>query len=383
MAVNKTFCTSNGTFGYSGIPMTDINGDVYERVFYKYTNCPDTSIQHLFCPKRKLIGCFCLLKTSESYFTKFLCNAKEVQILAFARATAGLLAVILNIIVLSLYLRRKNIRHKVGNILLASQAVVDLFNSGIYAMLTASYYLIIRNVYPHLSNQEEKAVWVATLALYFFSIHSSMYTFTLISYERYLAVSEPFWHRQNVTRSWIMKRLLIVLVLTTIITPLSTYSGSTPFLPVLYPIIGITLLLMIIVSILFTLSYSKAHKFVTGKASYRAKTEESTEKSFISKKLLRLTLIFLTMYAVFLMALVSMVVFLVLWLVRGSRTGIPAMVHSVLLAVTSIINPVLTLSLRKDFKIIQFRCQDGTELRELKKTRKGRNIVHANKYVYY
>ena len=83
-----------------------------------------------------------------------------------------------------MYVKRKNIQNKPGNVLLAGQAVVDLFNTTLYAMPDALISIYSREYYEHTSLDEERAFYVTISVLISISFFSSIFTFTFIAIER-------------------------------------------------------------------------------------------------------------------------------------------------------------------------------------------------------
>ena len=55
-----------------------------------------------------------------------LCNLHEYRAIRGIQISLALIGIILNAIVLGVYVKRKNIQNKPGNVLFAGQAVVDL-----------------------------------------------------------------------------------------------------------------------------------------------------------------------------------------------------------------------------------------------------------------
>ena len=126
MDTNQTFCPLNATTGYSDLSPITLNGDVYDMIFYGYDCSKSSSVQQLFYPKRKLIGCYCT-RIKHDDFDSFVCNAKDYKSLISFELSVAIIGAILNAMVLEVYSQLKpNMRHKVSNILLASQALIDI-----------------------------------------------------------------------------------------------------------------------------------------------------------------------------------------------------------------------------------------------------------------
>ena len=366
LAGDDTYCLLNATIGHLDVPPITFGNDYYVEVLYKYDHCPNnSSTQLFFCAKKRIIGCFCMWEPfyATLFFDAFVCNVNEVKALACCQIVAALLGFALNILVLTLFAQRKKIRNKVGNILLASQAVVDLFNTAFNSIPTGLMWLILPNMYYRMSEDDEVLFEVAILALYLFSFNSSVFTFTLIALERYLSFSKPLWHRQHVTKGWILKKLIIVSVVAVLATFFEIYICLAHNMPLLC--FGLVLLIswIAMVTVLFSLSFAKAWRHLRRRDIRYEKDRESqndidqtniqkdAKQIFAERKIFRLTMIFFAMYGVFLLGLVPLVVVVGLWYAEGQKYGIPDMVNCFLLAVTSIINPLLTLCLKEDFKL--------------------------------
>ena len=129
-------------------------------------------------------------------------------------------------------------------------------------------------------------------------------------------------------------------------------------------------ILLVAVTVLFTLSFMKARKFLQRKNILQANVSNDQEdidqttagqdgqNNQIDRQMLRLTMIFFAMYAVFLMATIPALMFAVLWTVDGHATWIPLMVATVMFTGTSTFNPILTLSFREDLKVCQATDED-------------------------
>ena len=334
MAINETNCNSD--FKDNQSQAITFRGDVYNQ---------DEIIYKLF----------------------FVCNSGKVEGLAWSQILAGVVGLILNIVVVSVFFRRKKIQRKVGNILLTTQAVADLYNTAFNAIPYAFYYLSKTGTYYHMSKAEEATFRKISRALIIFSFSSSLHLFTLISIERYLCLTKPIWHRQTVTKAWILKGLVIVLFASLILGPVGqafVAIGNVPLF--LLGVWIVTVLgLIIVVSVLIGLSFAKARKIVRGKKKHQmqrveksqddnidqVKNQKAKKQSEKDKKVFRLTLIFFIMYAVFLLAFVPLLVAAGLWAASGEVPVIALNVSTFLFIVTSIINPILILTLRDDFKI--------------------------------
>ena len=367
-------CLSNGTTGYSNIQLININGSIYDRVFYKYTHCHNSSIMEtLLCPKSRLIACVCLSEKTAFLFEAFVCNVTKIKLMRYAHFAVALVGMFLNLIVLGVYIRRKNIQNKIGNILLLSQAVFHIFNTLLYAIPTSILYFSVQPIYHRMSKSDEMIFYLVIHSLFFFSYYCSMFGFTLIAVERCLALSRPFWHRGNVTRQWILKGIAIVCISASLLTLFNVYVDSGNVTPTIIWIKNtIGLIWLAAVSALFLVPFLKAYvslKRLGLNRSNRAKERKSAEHVktrtddvtiLTDSKVFRLTTIFLITYLVFLLALIPGFVATALWFISGRKTTIGSVLYGLSFTATSIVNPVLTMTLRYDFKLT---CAESTKMR--------------------
>ena len=358
---NEIFCTSNTSVGYSDIQLTLYHGNLYDEVFSKLAHCSNTADAKLFlCMRRRVVGCICPWDRTQYLFDAFVCNAEEVTVTRSVQIVLASIGIILNLLVFGIYRHRKQIQNKIGNILLVSQAIADLFNTAVYAIPSGILYLGFLENYDNTNEDDEKVLLIAIDSLFYFSIYSSVWIFMIIAICSYLSIVKPMWHKRNVTKGRILKMLFVVFVVAFLC------GGITSFCRLLYirysmnyAIIALCGVWIVAISVLFTLSYSKARKCLQRKNIAQtnnidlSSSSEANKHYHIDKKMLRLTLIFFAMYGVFLLAIVPSIVNMALWLIKGRRTWIPSMIAIVLFTATSIINPVLTLTLREDFRIYQ------------------------------
>ena len=278
MTGNHTTCLLETAIGYSKFDLTNINGNLYDTIFYQYTHCPNTSAIKTFeCPKKRLIACFCSHKRAAFIFDAFLCNVDEVQTLAWAKIAAAIIGIILNMIILSVFVQRKNIRSKIGNILFLSQSIVDVSNTVLFAIPTGSITLIILTLYDKMSDKEETTFSLAASVLFFLSFNVSINVFTLIALERHLSLTKPFWHRIHVTKGWITRRLIVVTITAIVITVIQFVSVIFRFIPLYSAVFVIWIVWTFIISILFTFSFIKARRSVKMKHMNQVQSGQQQE----------------------------------------------------------------------------------------------------------
>ena len=142
------------------------------------------------------------------------------------------------------------------------------------------------------------------------------------------------WHRRNVTKGWVLKWFVVdfmaVIGFSLLTVVMMSLKIGSPLVSVVLEVI-----LVVAVTILFTLSFMKARKFLQRKNIRQANVRNSQEdieqtttredgpNNLIDRQMLRLTMIFFAMYAVFLMATMPVLMFNILWSVDGYATWIP------------------------------------------------------------
>ena len=296
----------------------------------------------------------------------------STTVAGFVALFFGLIGFILNFLIIATFCKRKPIRKKLPNILLMHQAIVDIFNSAAYVIPYACFKLF-------LSFEKDVNILVAWSERFFYiqmifivpvSYSSSLNTFTVIALERYLAICKPFFHRKHITKKkciytfvifWILAPSMLIVMIT--VKAFRKYVNVATL---------INLFFMILCTILYVWTYSRARNSVRGNLKYQytqststpenqnVKTEENKLPSNkisstniqtyrAAKSELRLTLIFAVMYIVFLITLVPAVS--VLFYDNDKMVQYEYYILHIPLAVSSFINAILTMTLKKDFKI--------------------------------
>ena len=222
-------------------------------------------------------------------------------------------------------------------------------------------YLFFIGNYQRTSKEDESIFVTATQYLFQLSLLISMFVFTLIAVERYLSISKPFWHRTNVSKGRILKCLFVTFLVSLLFAAIQVFSSLTyKYEEMVSAVCG--LLWIIAVFSIFLISFIKAYKFLQQKRARQANATRSQQNAnqtgtrndhHIDKKIFRLTLIFSAMYGVYLMAIFPGVTVLLLELRDGQKTWISIMIMGFLFTATSVVNPILTLSLKEDFKVFQ------------------------------
>ena len=317
------------------------NNQVFRSVEYFYTS-PCQGHTTLAIWREKLI-CRCLESWSDCFLVDLDKRCRAIYIsLTSLQAFVFTLGIILNAAILIGMCKRKSIWQKKSGRLLANQAVTDLANCFLFILPNTVF-----DIYSIASSTFSPPPIVETgLTLTFMS---SLLMFTLISVERFTAIKFPYWHRSNITK----KHLTIGVVCVWVISiAVSGAYYSLYYLPngryiarYYYTVkVIISLFLMILVSALFIVSYLK---------SFLSIMHPSREQNLSQKrgKEVKITLLFLVMYLVFLSTFLPVVVGYI-----GRASSRPIHISNVgryvitfFLGLTSVLNPMLVLSTRKEF----------------------------------
>ena len=335
---------------------------------------------------------FCLWRNASFFFDVFRYDAETMKKLAWAQIVTASLGIILNTLVLRIYTRRKNIKNKVDNTILASQAVVDLFNTALFSMPHGLMYLVVSSIYTSRSKGDERVFGMAVFMLFSFSFNSRLYTFTLIVAERYLSLYKALWHRIYVTKSRILKMLVLVFVISTALTLFILLSIVIENYIYIFGVAMLVTWLILLASnsILLLRCYIKAYRFIKRRRykcqSWSIRNQEYNQNGIyarngdyrVEQKMTRLTLIFLVMYTGFLMSVTPSIVVVTLWFLQKQNPGIPHMTNALIFSISSLINPVLTLTLKDDFIVFRVRKSRGTnEGKNLSKRRKSTILTNT------
>ena len=254
---------------------------------------------------------------------------------------------LLNSTIIFNFCRRPRVRKKIPNILLFSQAIADLANCLFYALSFATH-LITQMAYKEVISE---VYWTFT-TLFILTAASSVLMFTTIAFERYLAISKPLWHHHCVTKSHIW-RIIVIVWMISITFGLSDFL-LTWFLPCEQSDIwskslqGLVGVLVLLVGIVFLLSFIKAQKSVRRRYSSSDLTQMRR-----SRRQLKLLSIFFSMYGVFLIGFIPITL-----IDLESQLHSPInIIKAIVFTTTSLLNPTMTLCLIKDLKMGRSRSR--------------------------
>ena len=278
-----------------------------------------------------------------------------LYIIAPIQMTIIIVAIILNLTIVITFSARRAVRKKISNILLFNQAVSDLFNVVVYGLSTVTNMLstIVKGSAPR-ATLETAGV---SISITFFS---SLLLFTIIAFERFLSIQLPLWHRVNVRK----KHIWIAIVLawcfaigfSLCIRLLFFHSPFVNRLLVMTQKVSKTLF-AVVITVLFIATFLKVLY------STRSSPKEST--SIISnsyfKRQLRVTGIFFVMFMAFAVVFVPLTV--ILNLNRASHLLIR--IFFTILMLTSVINPMLTLYFKNEFRKTCRCCQQHIRIADI------------------
>ena len=248
---------------------------------------------------------------------------------------------ILNSIIVSVFCKQANVREKIPNILLFHQAIADLFNGGVYG-ITRVTYLMVKKI-------DKKFVWAIQsifYAAFIISLLSSIFLCTVIAIHRFVSIYFPIWHRVHLTERHVQALIIVIWLVPIPFVILYLIYYKIIILWLIYTLIAP---LVIIITVLFISTFIKAF------LSLQIQSINSTPHQRSSKRQLRLSLLFLVMFMEFALVYIPQTLIFSGTVGGGSDTLLGIMFT--LLLLTSVVNPILTLSFRKQFRIFQSRTR--------------------------
>ena len=253
--------------------------------------------------------------------------------------------IILNMIIVTSFVTRRALRKRIQSILLFNQALSDLFNAVFYGISTVSLLISDMVHVPLFSTDIASVSGIIT-------IYSSLFLYTVIAFERFLAIQLPLWHRVNLRKrymwiavavTWCFSMALAVLILLAFHFP----SILDALIVIELDIVLQTVFLAIVI-FLFILTFIKTLHSMKSQPTESASTTTST----YFKKQLRITGIFFLMFMSFAVVFIPLTVDLY---VRNSNY-VQINILNTMLMLTSVINPLLTLYYKKIFRA-SHRCR--------------------------
>ena len=317
------------------------DGNTINKWTYHFNTCePSHIIQHA---GEQYLACLCSNDLWEActpfYHDNTTCSTIFITI-ALLQTIIVTLATILNIIIVINFFRRRSLRKSIPNVLLFNQAVTDLVNILTYAMpnLVAFLYMTVNK--KQLSYPEYH--WETPIVTLIFTVSSSVFMFTIIGTERWLSVCKPLWRRVHVRNKHVWASVVIVWSLSLMLTVAALIVAS---LRSVTEILKASLAVLLpYITFLFILTFIQASK------SIQSRLRGSGVIAARAKKQFRLTCVFFTMFSVF---IVGFIPILLSSLISGKTYlfGGEGQILLTLFILSSALNPLLTLCLKRDFRL--------------------------------
>ena len=286
---------------------------------------------------------------------------KRVRFLlvAIGFPTVGLAGLIFNFIVIVLFCKRPYIRRKLPNILLFNQALVDLFNCAIFCpMYTCNavlYYYGGRTVYIRIVSNTFQQL----------SYMSSILNLLPLALDRCFAISAPLRHRRFVTRRVVLVSIALVWFVSLCIACVYGYIVDQTYIRDMhndhlnnfyFAFTVIHLAVFILVIIVYAFTYYKSRKAVHHNCRIAVVRDPNcTAEDIRIQKEQKLLRMFMAIFVVFFVAFSPGLVFFMLLNFAGMKfTQVMDVVDAssvIGMAVSSVVNPVLTLFMKDDFRV--------------------------------
>ena len=318
-----------------------VNGTEISKIFYHYDFCEREYIGQL--QTSSTLDCHCIVDAIEDcrpYMNlQDKCNTVFISLLS-VQFIVTLVGVTLNSIIIVQFLRRSFARKRTVSILLLNQAIADMVNCLVYLtplIVTHFHNVTNREYHPLLDSFSGSTA--------FLSIASSLFIFLIIAFERYLSIVKPFWHRVHLRKTRIWRSIITIWLIAVTFAIiafclyLKSYNGEADMLisytNALQVISG---LLITTVTVLFTLTFSKALVSIR-------RNDLSGAVLTRKKKEFTLTATFTVMYVSFLICFIPLV------FLDAAEKSPKNRLKILCFSFTSIINPILTLKLRREFRV--------------------------------
>ena len=252
-----------------------------------------------------------------------------------------IIGLILNTIIVFVFCTRASLRVKIPNILFFHQAIADLFNGGVYGVGRVTYLLV-----KMVAKKKSKSLQRTFYAVFVINLLSSVFLCTIIAIHRFVSIYFPMWHRVHLTERHVHTSIIIIWFMTIPAVILYLVYDKIIIFWLMYFWVAP---LVMFITILFISTFIKAF------LSLRPQPTRPTLQQSTFKRQLRLTVVFLIMFMEFSMIYIPQTLNFSDMVELGGDASLGIMFT--LLLVTSVVNPVLTLCFRKQFRIFQSRTQ--------------------------
>ena len=256
----------------------------------------------------------------------------RIYISATIQLVKVIIGLTLNLIVVICFSKRPLVRKKIPTVLLFNQAIVDLFNGVVYGV---SYV-----IYTVLIELKDENLEVASLVMTFFrsmTLFSSILLYAVIALERFLAIAYPLWHRVHVSKKHIWIAVLSSWIITIVLSVFNQLFKTLMRF--------ILMSLMIVINIILFVA-----TFIKAKYSTNLQPGESNQLSISLRKQFRLTMVFFAMFMAFIIVYIPLLTCFVLRMFNHDVGIIWYEVINSLLLLTSVLNPSLTISFKKELR---------------------------------
>ena len=296
-------------------------------------------LPHVVFPNSKMIQRSTMREKTNTQFSRDW-NSTKISLLTLLSVTI----ILSNSLVAFLFFWKKPIRKKVTNILLFNKACVDILNGLLFAPVTI--LIIVCDV---SSNEFVFGTF------YCFSLITSLFSITLLAFERYFSVSRPYIHRQVVTKGRVTRAIILIWILSTAVVMLAQawYLTSTAVKKRLlsyytYVLWGIVAVTCSVVVCLYGGTVGRTRKFI------KSQRGRCLEKHLleIHKKEMRVTKLFIALFVAFLLTYLPALIINIFDFSGMHDERTYELISDAILLIylsNSVFNPTLTICIKVDF----------------------------------
>ena len=315
-----------------------VDGNEINEMIYHYDHCENNSIGQQ--RTSHALSCHCIrnpITDCRPYmYVNLKCNTIFISLVSI-QSFAIIVALLLNFLIITRFLKNPSIRKRISNILLLSQAFADSYNCLLF--LTP---LIIMKIHWVLFREYPRMLDSILNFGGFSSFRSSLLMFLIIAYERCLAILKPLWHRVKFRKAHIRRLITVSWLIAVLEAAIACYLYLDDENEILSYYLQtcqvIDYVQIFTITVLFGLTFYKALVSIRGH-------DLSSVALSQKKKEFHLTLTFIIMYISFILCFLPLAVGDSL--TKSPENGLKIFVFSF----TSIVNPLLTLKVRKELRV--------------------------------
>ena len=255
------------------------------------------------------------------------------EVLVFIQLVIIVSALILNAGIVHAYLKSISLRRKNPNMLLVLQAMVDIVSCLVYALPNAVILKVKGDPIRFY------ALASSTLAL---TVLSSLFIFVIIATERFLSLHKPMWHRANATKHMLWRAVLLTWFTSTLLAVLAIIVKDHELVYMYYKLVLLVVMIFVVISTTalhiwsFMIAYQAVHSH-----------SNNTDTTLQARKELRLIILFITMYIIFIIGFTPIQIVLAL---NYNHYSLHCQTLCSIFTLTSVMNPLLTLCLKAKFR---------------------------------